>query len=132
MTTLKAITEGTAEDGEILITQPTTPGQLEITVADGEGDVIIRGARETGLGTLDLEPMEQRATLDSNHKAVFSKYFHKIHEILIPNTGQTINTAADLDIVAKPKLKSTVFRERSDIFAGLTVQGVSAKSTDLG
>ena len=132
MTTLKVVTTGTAEDGEILITQPTTPGQLEITVADGEGDVVVRGARQTGLGTLDVEPIEETVTLDEDHKAYFSKYFHEIHELILPNTGQTIDTANDLDIAAIPKLKSTVFRERSEIFPGLSVQGRIGKEYRLG
>ena len=127
-TTLKTV----GDKPDLTITQPTTPSQLEITVAGGAGDVIIRGARRTGRGTLDVEPMEDKVTLDGDNKALITKYFHEIHEVIIPNTGQTIGTAADLDIVAMPDLKSTVFRERSEIPAGLTVQGRIGKEYRLG
>ena len=134
VTTLKAITTGTAGDGEILITQPTTPGQLMITLADATGSVTIRGARQTGLNSiLDIEPMEEKVDLDDTaHTGVIEGYFHEIHEIEFQNAGLTVDSATDLEIVAMPKLRSTVFRERPEIPAGLTVQGRIGKEYRLG
>ena len=133
-TILKVITSGTAEDGEILITQPTTPGQLKITLADATGSVIIRGARQTGLNSiLDIEPMEEKVDLDdTDHTGFIQGYFHEIHELEFQNEGLTVGTETDLEIKAMPKLKSTVFRERSEIPKGLTVQGRIGKEHRLG
>ena len=129
--TTKVTTSG--DSPELAITQPTTPGQLKITLAGGTGSVVVIGRRKTGLGSLDVLPMSETITLDAtDHTGRTEGYYHHIDALEFPNTGLTIDTAIDLDIVAEPGLKLTKFSARDEIFPGWTVQGVVGGVPRLG
>lgn len=117
----------------LAITQPTSPGRLTITLADAEGPVKIIGRRKRGPGSLDVIPMSEMVELDStNHRGTTDGYYHQIDSLEFPNKGLTINSEIDLDIVANPGLKKTVFSARDTIFPGWTVQGVVGGEPRLG
>ena len=116
------LTLGVSGEGKDLeVTQPTSPGRLLITLANGEGEIKIEGRRKTGLHSYDMESISETKTLDENGSVLLDKSYHRIDRITLPNTGQTIDTATDLDIVAKPGLKSTRFTPQRGIFDGWTL-----------
>ena len=131
-TGLTVITEGEAKTGEILIVQPTTPGRLQITLASGSGDVTVEGRRKTGLGSYDMESISETKTLNDKGSALLDKSYYRIDKIILPNTGQTKGTPVDLDIVAKPGLKSTLFTPQLGVFTGWTLYGNVAEQPILG
>ena len=127
------LTTGVAGEGKDLdIIQPTTPGRLLITLANGSGDIKVEGRRKTGLGSYDMEPVSETKTLDADGTAFLDYHYHHIDRITLPNTGQTINTAAHLDIVAKPGLKLTRFTPQRGIFPGWTLYQVIGGLPGLG
>ena len=128
--TTKVTTSGDSPD--LAITQPTTPGRLNITLAGGSGEVQIVGRRKTGLGSLDVEIMRDTVTLDGDGAGTTEGYYHHIDSLEFPNTGLTIDTAIDLDIVAEPGLKLTKFSARDAIFPGWTTQGIVGGVPRLG
>ena len=129
--TTKVATLG--ESPGLVITQPTTPGRLKITLDGAAGPVKVVGRRKTGLSSYDVEPMLETVTLDgTSHTGMTERYYHQIDSLEFPNTGLTLDTAIDLDIVAEPGLKKTVFSARDTIFDGWTVQGVVGGVPRLG
>ena len=127
------LSTGLAGEGKDLeIVQPTTPGRLLITLAGGEGQIKVEGRRKTGLGSYDMESISETKTLDADGTALLDKSFHRIDRIILPNTGQTIGTAADLDIVAKPGLKSTTYTPQRGVFPGWTMPAVVGGVPRLG
>lgn len=121
--TTKVATSGDSAD--LTIVQPTTPGRLKITLAGAAGPVQVIGRRKRGPGSLDLIPMAETVILDgTTHTGMAEGYYHHIDSLEFPNTGLTIDTAIDLDIVAEPGLKKTVFSARDEIFPGWTVPAV--------
>lgn len=108
----------------LVITQPTTPGKLKITLDGASGPVEVVGRRKTGLASYDVVPISETMTLDgTSHTGMTERSYHHIDSLEFPNTGLTIDTAIDLDIVAEPGLKKTAFSARDDIFDSWTVQG---------
>ena len=89
------------------------------------------GERKTGLHKYNQEPVSEKKTLVDGSVLLDFSYDH-IDRIVLPNTGQTINTAADLDIVAKPRLKSTTFTPQRGVFAGWTMPFVVGGVPGLG
>ena len=129
--TTKVLTSG--DSPELVITQPVTPGRLKITLEGATGPVNVVGRRKTGLGSLDVLPMSETIELDAtDHTGTTDGYYHHIDTVEFPNTGLTIDTAIDLDIVAEPGLKLTKFSARDAIFPGWTVQGVVGGVPRLG
>ena len=121
--TTKVATSGDSID--LTIVQPTTPGRLNITLDGASGPVNVIGRRKRGPGSLDVIPMSETVTLDgTNHTGKTNGYYHHIDSLEFLNTGLTIDTAIDLDIVADPGLKKTVFSARDEIFPGWTVPAV--------
>ena len=68
----------------------------------------------------------------SDNEGTTEGYYHHIDALEFPNTGLTIDTAIDLDIVAEPGLKLTKFSARDAIFPGWTVQGIVGGVPRLG
>ena len=129
--TTKVTTSG--DSPALAITQPTTPGRLKITLAGSTGDVRVVGRRKTGLDSSDVEIMAETVTLDGTDNTGRSDgYYHHIDSLEFPNTGLTIDTAIDLDIVAEPGLKLTKFSARDQIFPGWSTQGVVGGVPRLG
>ena len=129
--TTKVTTSG--DSAELAIVQPTTPGQLKITLDGATGPVNVVGRRKTGLGSLDVLPMSETVMLDAtDHTGTTEGFYHQIDSLEFPNTGLTIDTPIDLDIVAEPGLKLTKFSARDEIFPGWTVQGIVGGVPRLG
>ena len=129
--TTKVTTSG--DSPGLMITQPTTPGRLKIILEGASGPVNIVGRRKRGPGSLDVIPMSETVALDGvSHTGTTEGYYHYIDSLEFPNTGLTINSAIDLDIVAEPGLKKTVFSARDAIFPGWTLQGVVGGEPRLG
>lgn len=121
------------DDPGLTIVQPTTPGQLKITLDGASGPARVIGRRKRGPGSLDVIPMAETVTLDgTSHTGTTEGYYHYVDSLEFPNTGLTIDTDIDLDIVAEPGLKKTVFSARDAIFPGWTVQGVVGGEPRLG
>ena len=124
--TTKLTTSGASP--QLTITQPTTPGQLRITLAGATGPVDVVGRRKRGPGSLDVVPMAESVELGT----LTAGYYHEIDSLEFKNTGLTLNAAIDLDIVAEPDLKVTQFSARDALFPGWTVQGVVGGEPRLG
>ena len=126
--TTKVTTSG--DSPGLTITQPTTPGRLTITLDGAAGPVNVIGRRKRGPGSLDVVPMPETVVLDSTtHTGTTTGYYHYIDSLEFPNTGLTLDTAIDLDIVAEPGLKLTKFSARDAIFPGWTVEGECGRRT---
>lgn len=120
--TTKVPTSG--DSPELTIVQPTTPGRLKITLDGASGPVNVVGRRKTGLASYDVVPISETVTLDgTSHTGTTEKSYHQIDSLEFPNTGLTLDAEIDLDIVAEPGLKKTLFSARDEIFGGWTVQG---------
>ena len=129
--TTKVTTAG--DSPGLTIVQPTTPGRLTITLEGASGPVNVVGRRKRGPGSLDVVPMSETVTLDgANHTGTTTGYYHHVDSLAFPNTGLTLDTAIDLDIVAEPGLKLTKFSARDAIFPGWTVQGNVGGEPRLG
>ena len=76
--------------------------------------------------------MRDTVTLDGDGAGTTEGYYHHIDSLEFPNTGLTIDTAIDLDIVAEPGLKLTKFSARDAIFPGWTTQGIVGGVPRLG
>ena len=129
--TTRASTIGDSPNLEI--TQPTTPGQLTITLAGATGPMTVVGRRKTGLGSLDVLPMSETVILDDTDNTGTTKgYYHQIDSLEFPNKGLVIDTPIGLEIVSEPGLKLTKFSARDEIFPGWTVQGIVGGVPRLG
>ena len=121
-TTVETVT-GTAGTGEIQIVQPTTPSRLNITLEDATGEVTIIGKRKYGLGKRDTVLLKETVDLDAtSHSALTVNSFYEIDRVIFDRAGLTGVVAVDLDIVGEPALRKTVFKARSSIFDGWTLQ----------
>ena len=132
-TTVTAITSGTAAADEILITQPTTPSRLKITLADATGEVEIVGKRKYGLGSRDQVQITETVDLDdTTFTGLTDKYFDEFDKITFDHTGLTAGAATDLDIIGEPNLRKTVFKARSSVFDGWSFQSQIGKESRIG
>ena len=133
-TTLTVITTGSPGTGEILIEgQPTTPSRLNITLEGGTGDFTVIGKRKYGLGERDLAPITETVDLDdTTNSATTVNSFHEIDKIIFERDGLSGVTAVDLDIIAETGLRSTLFKARSSIFTGWSMESQIGKESRIG
>ena len=127
-----ADTEDTAA-GEIGVTQPTTPGRLTITVtgaADGS-EVEIVGRRRYGLGERDQVTETEVVTLDSAATATTDTSFDEFTKVIFKE-GHGLTTAANVEIIAEPGLRTTTFKARSAVHDGFTFQSLIGNESRLG
>lgn len=117
-------------------TQPTTPGQIEITLTSTDdanhpipadtalGTVDIIGQRRVGLETDALLPMKETGITFTNGTAKSSKYFARIDNIIfnVPDTT-TINAATTTTTInAKSGQTTAIYKNKDEIFHGWTMQ----------
>lgn len=117
-------------------TQPTIPGQIEITLASTDttnhplpadaplGTVDIIGQRRVGLETDALLPMKETGLTFTNGKVKTSKHFARVDKVVfnVPEST-TINAATTTTtITAKPGQTTSVFKNKDEIFPGWTMQ----------
>ena len=131
--TRTTITSGTAGAGEILVEQPTTPSRLKITVTGAEpnSEVIIVGKRKYGLGERDIVSLTDTVVLDANAIATTVGSYYEIDKITFLDDhtvgpddipGHGLSAAANVTIEAETGLRQTIFKARSSIFDGWTLQ----------
>ena len=136
---------GSAGTGQILLdSQPTTPSRIRITVAGADDDTVIEivGKRKYGLGRYDLAPVTEEVTdLVSGVASLSVNSFHTVDKITIfgPDTtltpnrvGHGLTGAANLTIEAFPELRSTLFKARSSIFTGWSMESQIGKESRIG
>ena len=136
---------GSAGTGQILLdSQPTTPSRIRITVAGADDDTVIEivGKRKYGLGRYDLAPVTEEVTdLVSGVASLSVNSFHTVDKITIkgPHTvnsvsipGHGLTGAANLTIEAYPELRSTLFKARSSIFTGWSMESQIGKESRIG
>ena len=130
---------GSAGTGQILLdSQPTTPSRIQITVAGAEDDTVITivGKRKYGLGQYDLAPVTEDVgggltPLVSGVAPRTVNSFHTIDKITIRD-GHGLTGAANLTIEAFPELRSTLFKARSSIFTGWSMESQIGKESRIG
>lgn len=117
-------------------TQPTIPGQIEITLVSTDGTnhplpadaalgtVDIIGQRRVGLESDALLPMKETGLTFTNGKVKTTKHFARVDNIVfsVPTTT-TINAATTTTtITAKAGQTTSVFKNKDEIFPGWTMQ----------
>ena len=132
-----------ATNGEIGVAQPTTPGRLKITVtgATDGSEVVIVGKRRYGLDSKDLAPVTETVTLDGSAEATTVNFFHKIDKItflhdhtvdMVAIPGHGLTAAANVEIIAETGLRSTLFKARSSIFTGWSMESQIGNESRIG
>ena len=128
----------------ITVTQPTTPGRLEITVtgAADDSEVVIVGKRKYGLDSKDLAPVTETVTLDVSAEATRTvNSFHEIDKItflhdhtvdMVAIPGHGLTAAANVEIIAETGLRSTLFKARSSIFTGWSMESQIGNESRIG
>ena len=119
--------------GEIGVTQPTTPSRLKITVtgAVNGSEVEIVGRRRYGLGKRDQVTETEVVTLDSAATATTDTSFDEFTKVTFKE-GHGLTTAANVEIIAEPELRTTTFKARSAVHDGFTFQSLIGNESRLG
>ena len=131
------IQTGTAVAGQIKIGQNRnidTPSRLKITVtgAAEHSEVEIVGCRKYGLGSKDIVTEKETVALDASATATTDAYFFDVLTQITFKEGHGLTTAANVEIIAEPGLRKTVFKARSAVPDGFTFQSKIGTESRLG
>ena len=140
---LEAISTGTVGTDQILIpdadlpkypdppadTGLSKPSRLRISVAAAVGTATIVGKRKYGLGKYDLAPVTEDVTMTAG-VGLTVNHFVEIDKITFTDHGLT--GAVNLTIDGEPELRQTIFKARSAIFDGWSMQSRIGNESRIG
>ena len=108
--------------------EPDRPSQIRVkyTGALTDHTLLIRGVRRVGLASNDTLPLREEIDLDSD--ASTSKYFHKIHKVIVKDANGTVVDTSGLtgdhkvEMIAEPGGYETTLKTVNDEFPGWTLE----------